>query len=87
MKLVAKIDKNFRPYEYWGNNNPLPAANFWAPGTWTYTNAAYFGANPEWLNSEGKLLHAQALQEAGVAEESNHEYNIINESTYCILGK
>ena len=73
MKLVSRVDKSFTPYEYWANNNPVPASNFWAPGSWTYKNAAYFGCSPEWLNSEGKVLHAEAQQEAGVAEESDHE--------------
>ena len=60
-KLVSKVDKHFTPYEFWGHNNALPARNFWEPGTWTYADAAYFGVDPSWMNSEGKGLHAAAL--------------------------
>ena len=56
MKLVSKVDNSFTPYGCWANNNPHPASNFWAPGSWSYKNGAYFGCSPEWLNSEGKLL-------------------------------
>ena len=71
-KLVAKIDKKFTPYEFWGNDNQLPARNFWEPGRWTYADAAYFGVDPSWLNSEGKGLHAAALTKA-VKPEENEE--------------
>ena len=72
-KLVAQVDGKFTPYAYWANNNPLPAANFWSPGSWSYTNAAYFGANPDWLDSEGKILHAKALEETAEAGTSDKE--------------
>jgi len=76
MKLVSKVDKSFTPYDYWANNNQNASSNFWAPGSWTYSNAAYFGCTTEWLNAEGKVLHAEAQREKGeegVAEGSDEE--------------
>ena len=72
-KLIAKIDSNFTPYEFWGNDNQLPVRNFWEPGRWTYADAAYFGVYPAWLNSEGKVLHTAVLKEAVKPEESDKD--------------
>jgi hypothetical protein len=72
-RLVARTDENFVKYEYWATNNPICAANFWKPGSWTYENAAFFGAAPGWLSPEGRIRNAKALKEAGNAEESEHE--------------
>ena len=59
--LVKKIDSGFKPYELWADEHQNAAKNFWSPGSWSYTNAAYFGVMPDWMDDDGKCLHAEAL--------------------------
>jgi hypothetical protein len=72
-KLVTEANPKFTAFEYWANQNQKLAATLWKPGKWTLTNAAYFGADPEWLDSDGKISHALAQKEEGPAEGSDQD--------------